>query len=630
MVTEIRLYHAPDGRDNETHVNITYERSVAPAKPKKDTNDGPEITIEYKMPPPDTRVFEQKARRLMHMGPTLVNDAVDTPSPDYILDTYGSFIQRHYVGDLVVKVTWKNRKTDATQSAEKTFPAGNTLNSATSVSQDFTEFTLSRMIGGKLSQEEDGVASGDWSSDHGTPEGRGGLVADILSHIDKNLRAGFGHFWKKADEIHCCKDGVPLRDINLADLSTEQETEECWAQHVAEFLTCTTYCGPGWGMGAPAAAGFPKNTDPGHRKDSWVMRQYLSEDNPMYSLMYTCQQLASMGLIFRGHESIAHSPLDSHAPSIGDLPGSTIITPNTKGEWPEWTSEGGGWVKVSQPLKSDRLKTGTCFYFLKDNPKPKKDFPHVGLTLQILRGRNKLQMIDTGAWISDLTGPLPCVPDSSDKRGGYNFDTPYKELISKGGTTYSLTGIRVPPPSQNLRDAIAKMRRARPFGVARLVVTIRGDNSSITQTRTVWVSRLTPMYRADEAYSTARLFGALRGCPHRKHLDVRWQIFTPKYEQTLRAATEKNRQWWHAESNLKPYLNPLIEIGLQKSGVPLILQRCTDKHTFQFPLYLTTFNTREFSAQVRNNSRLTTAYPHWADTTPHINRISRYLGGTKS
>ncbi len=92
----------------------------------------------------------------------------------------------------------------------------------------------------------------------------------------------------------------PVRILNpLAELTTPEELEECWAQHISQMLVGSNYVGPG---------ALYCNGD-GLAGDPVMFRKAADLNDPAYPPVFCCQQLATMACISRGFDDAANTPL---------------------------------------------------------------------------------------------------------------------------------------------------------------------------------------------------------------------------------------------------------------------------------------------------------------------------------
>lgn len=82
----------------------------------------------------------------------------------------------------------------------------------------------------------------------------------------------------------------------------------------------------------------------------------------------------------------------------------------------------------------------------------------------------------------------------------------------------------------DLQNAIARLRRARPLGMMQLVILRRTDDAGgyKFENDVVWASKLLAMHSGDQAFTLPRLMWAMRGHPGFERYEVRWVVYIPR------------------------------------------------------------------------------------------------------
>lgn len=91
-------------------------------------------------------------------------------------------------------------------------------------------------------------------------------------------------------------------------------------------------------------------------------------------------------------------------------------------------------------------------------------------------------------------------------------------------------GLGVPPAATRLADATYCMERARPVGLARMVIVKRpGPKSALQQTDVLFVSHFMRMWGDGnlDNYSTSQFMLSLRNTPYYRDIQVYWFLYTP-------------------------------------------------------------------------------------------------------
>ena len=229
------------------------------------------------------------------------------------------------------------------------------------------------------------------------------------------------------------------------------------------------------------------------------------------------------------------------------------MTASTAAGWADWTE--GDWPSAKKAVERKLLRVGTCFYNLSSG-----GTPHVAAVLRVGRTPPRLQLLDTSGWIDDKDHRLKATSGG----GGYMYDTPWRSMLRKGPiktTTFTFTGVMQPPviADSDLTTAIERMRTARMLGAVRLVVKERPT------AEVWWVSQLLPMERDGKPYSMSRLMAALRGCPHRKDVEVTWQVVMPQFSPAIDKCLSGQDKWWEDKAGT---LFPVASISVDVDGSP--------------------------------------------------------------
>lgn len=504
------------------------------------------------------------------------------PTPTCVGALYGGFEQVYFIGKVTATVRWQS-KAGKDYEATDSFDAKDILNKQTTVTVGQIPAELTETLVSETQSSEEGKATVAYSTSLDESE-RATLVGDILVHLESKLEQGLGELWKRVDAKGCCYNGHALRDHDFSTGGLEREQLlECWAQHATELLIGGPYAGTATNMGVPGAIGLSGS----HAQDAYLAMRCVSGARLLVPLMFQCQQLATMVLICLGLDTIAQDPIDSHDVKNGNLPGKTTLTAKDNvAELNDWLE--GGWPSAMKQVDRKLARVGTCYYYEGDGGTPAvdgDDFPHVAATLRVGRTPQRLQLVDTGAWVFDAKGRLKAKTGG----GGYMYDTAWVRELKKSDMLildsatkkvvktikFSFQGVMQPPvvPDSDIVKAIERMRGARMLGAVRLVLKERKTGNLW------WVSQLLPMERDKKPYSMARLMAALRGCPHRKDVEMKWQVVmgsSASAEQKLwvsdpaslstcaaKNCLEDEDLWWRDGT-----LIPIAEISIGADGKP--------------------------------------------------------------
>ncbi len=388
-------------------------------------------------------------------------------------------------------------------------------------------------------------------------------VREILTHIYSVLRAGLGHVWLEMDwGRRTTWEGTPLLQVDDLTALPPGLLEEAWAQLVSEMLILSPYAGPNIVY-----------TD-GALGEREIFEHMLSGD-PCYSIVAACQQLCSIALIARGFEGFARVlPVQAVTPDCRKSAGGTFLRPkdHPKSLW------------VRNAIDKHKVGPGSVWgYFIKDPDLPKdKHFPHVAFTLRVHEGTKEVQLLDTGA----MSAPWEQSPPIPGAGGNYDYP-PWKWGIPGSSAKQKwYTGLWLCPPSPDLAGAVARARRARPLGLARLLLVRRGPKqpwmSDLREKKLVFASALLPMWDGDgEPFSLARLARSLVGQPYFADYMAAWAVCAPKrgggfYEAMV---TSGDLSGCTADLKGKPfpkrldrkYVQLMEVLGVDRDGGPKVL-----------------------------------------------------------
>jgi hypothetical protein len=335
-----------------------------------------------------------------------------------------------------------------------------------------------------------------------SPESAGASLEDqvgsVLQYICGRLEAGLGAVWRMDESLplYTRNEGgapVPMCEADPEALTAAGHLEEAWAQSVSEYLVGTPYLGPGGDyLGG---------------SDTEVFAGAISAD-PVISIIYACQHLATMSAISRGFDGAAMLPYDAQsAENIRqwDPPGEVHQPP---------TAVGG--FDATAGIESGAVRPGSV-YVCPDRVR------HIAFVLRALQSR-QVQLIDTGAmW------PANAAPASSTVHGNYDTHAFNGIRVDRG-----LKAIGTLGRATRLAEATKRLRASRPMGLARLVILNRlsddAEAAAGMPERLRYVSPWVPMWDRTSArnYPISRFLWSLRNHPHRDQFEARWLIDVPQ------------------------------------------------------------------------------------------------------
>ena len=140
------------------------------------------------------------------------------------------------------------------------------------------------------------------------------------------------------------------------------------------------------------------------------------------------------------------------------------------------------------------------------------------------------QLFDTNA-LASMVNDYPSHSLFQSVKYNGIFDGNFYEAMPNG---YKLIGMGVPPDAERIGDEADWLAKARPVGLARLVLLRRPDENAKTGPLgiddVIYVSRLLRMYgdEEDQNYGYARYIWSLRNIPYYKNFQPYWVLFIPR------------------------------------------------------------------------------------------------------
>ncbi len=562
-----------------------------------------QVRLEWR--PLDRPPIQETKLSVLRVGPTKVSsagNAAPAASEDDDLTVFAlvTVRRRFHQGVLVAIVDWTPKRdteeVKGPQSFTKTEPMGDQVNADQTRTGVTVVPRISEALRAPLSPEEQVAIKTSESEpqDDSRFVFNGNQVLRVLKHIHGRLRAGLGGFWAAFGE-QCLDPETQLAlsevpDDELERLSRDQ-LEESWAQLVSEMIVGAAYHGPGSYMAAGRVTDLPPGTHSVHLQDASFFRlvkRQAEAGDLVFPLNVACQQLSTMVLMTRSSDffELSRDPLDCGSPiPNGSLPGKQHFRgPKTS-------------LTMAEAEKNGWLAPGVSFF---RDPRIR----HVATVIRAFKSQ-RAQLLDTGGWNTTFPEPFNV---ASGKTPGIAYDT--KEVKQLNDTLKDLPGppqlgVAIPPAvsDDKLIEALKLLKRARPIGVARLVIAKRGVAG---EKGVLWVSRKLHLHEEDDGfhrYPVTRLLASLRGCPHLDRLDVRWQLFVPVGELALENVFSNGRseRWWEGPqseskkvdgktqtSRTKHTIRPLSEWGTGTDGIPKVLQRDMQGVTTltRYPLFL--------------------------------------------
>ncbi|WP_437338490.1 hypothetical protein [Sorangium sp. So ce394] len=327
-----------------------------------------------------------------------------------------------------------------------------------------------------------------------------------LALIAKRLEGGLDVVWKKGAAM------------GLWDTTKwkESDPEEQWARAITELLLGQPY------NGAAATYGHPN-------KDTIFYKPFSDPAaSPIVSLTAACQHNVSFGVLSRGY---AMSDVAGTGFSCDDSSAMGVF------------KSGGKWFRDEE--KRDLAKaidvglTPGSIYVFKPAPisehekkaNLQREGSHIAFVLRVDQTQKQAQFFDTGGLKHKErgSGPVPLI--MTDFAGKGSYDDPLWNNV----TTKHYIGMGIPRPPTDLAGAVARIRKARPIGFTRLVLTMRDATfpSPIDPKNPppglLFVSRLLRMWgdTEDRNFTIARYFWSLRNLPGTRDVQAFWVFYVP-------------------------------------------------------------------------------------------------------
>jgi hypothetical protein len=342
-------------------------------------------------------------------------------------------------------------------------------------------------------------------------------VDAILALIAKRLEGGLDVVWKKGGELGLW-DTTKWKD---------SDPEEKWARAITEQLFGTAYNGAGAAYGLYGAKGdtafYSAFSDPAK--------------SPVSPLTCACQHLVSFGILGRGF-SLAE--LANQGFSCNDASSMTVFS---GGQWSTEKSK-----KVIAKAVDEGLKPGGVYVC---NPEPKSDKQrqgsHIAFVLRVDPTQKVAQFFDTGGLSMPERGGGPIPTIMADFAGKGAYDEPFWDNV----TTEYYIGMGVPKAAPALDAEVARIKKTRPIGLARLALVSRGAkfadaiDAKSPPKELLYVSRLLRMYgdTDDKNFTIARYYWSLRDLPGKEEIQAYWLLYVPRdVSVDAKASAEKKAQ----------------------------------------------------------------------------------------
>lgn len=353
-----------------------------------------------------------------------------------------------------------------------------------------------------------------------------------------DLKSGLSAVWSSP---------AGLGDLNQIN----PDVEEQWARTVTEMFLGFKYAGPAQEyniINYTINEGIKGKEHKFSDKDFFT--KLAENDDPAYPIVAACQQLCSMAVVSRG--------FGVQVIGAGDSSGATKAL---GGDW----FTGNSLKYVPNAFSQKYFGTGSMFAWEGYDPKEKTQYRqgadgcHIAFVLRTNPDLKRIQVFDTsGAGTTYPTGVPYVDPTSIKGSGGHIYDYDWAETIpgpmmmqdnpsppppkipKEAKYQPAFMGIGTLPPSPDLAAAVAKMRRARPLGFARLAFIGRQSR------RILFATPLLFMHATEDSsfnFSFARLLWSLRNMAKTDPVyQPVWVIAVPGRELTIKMLEPTNNR----------------------------------------------------------------------------------------
>ncbi|HEX2959798.1 MAG TPA: hypothetical protein VHO70_23380 [Chitinispirillaceae bacterium] len=391
-----------------------------------------------------------------------------------------------YIGLINIKLTW-------TSSGGNSYSGNRKINPGVIVSGDTFNFYSQNVQAPRLSGMINTVSIPSTVQNIGASSERG-KVLDIVAAVYNRLIGGLGPVWRSAGDPGLLYNGKTFQELTDSEVESlsREHLEEYWAQQVSEMLVGTPYAGPGPNYGTTNENIFGKMNN---------------TTDPACSIIYACQHLCCMAGLTRGFTQTETLQID--AADAGNVK-----------NWTTGASTAGDIVASAKYLEAETaiqdkyLRPGGMYAFSKPR--------HVAFLLRVF-SNNTMQFLDTSGMLTDPAN------SRADTRILGNYDCGNANSVSASGRKYVHLGVL--PEPLNLAEAIKRSRKARPLGLARMVVFRKG--TADPQQRICYASPWLPMWEnlsggKRRCYYITHYLWSLRDYPYPDEYDVRWLINIPQ------------------------------------------------------------------------------------------------------
>lgn len=356
----------------------------------------------------------------------------------------------------------------------------------------------------------------------------------VLRWIAGGLQRGLAEAWMAhADRV--------------AQWKTSDE-EEDWAQAFTELFYGVSY-------GGTSPTYWSGLSD---ELERYVYRRFSGED-PAAPVVLACRHAATMTLLSRGFplEDLGRlrSGRQDLMTALGLSPSDDCVGMQASQDTrsaaifgKQWQvndkARGGAW------LNANGARPGSVFTYDMASADPKLGATprHITSLLRLNPAKGLVQLFDANdaecrnsLWVPYEDVMFPSVNteniDGNARGDGEGTGPLDKPKIYLGAPPFPYTGFGKvgDPPSGKLKEMTDHLKKTRPVGFARLVLTRRGEQG---EAALLWASKMLRMYgdQEDQNYPVARYLWSLRNTPGLARIQPWWLIFAPTQPAPVGAA----------------------------------------------------------------------------------------------
>jgi len=347
-------------------------------------------------------------------------------------------------------------------------------------------------------------------------------VAYLVHQIYDRLSADFRAPWFGPD-------GGPQAQVSS---NAQLPKDERWARLMAERFSIQPYTLPSIVYSSPSGLRFD---------DRHLYYKMQHDEDPAYPIVGECQHhvtAAALGRGFRFAEVQRETSGQNMRTALETMftagPSSTIVAKLLPSGEASWLTRAQDATTLS--TLDDKFQPGSAFAFNDSDSSQAPEFhPHIAYVMRIIRNDKKevqkIQFFDVGGM--NIAEPKHPAIDTS-----LTYEYPWSSNGKQGASgAYAGTAL-LTASSASLDAGLDRLARARPLGLARLVLARRNNPRTRKPTSYKldpiddWLLYASPLLRMYESggnnYHLSRYLWSLRELPGAEHIQAIWQISTPR------------------------------------------------------------------------------------------------------